>query len=680
VSDGVKVESAARCRGFAEANMMNKRIGRIGSTAAAVIGGLALTHRVGAVPAVITGNGNIFELSATSSSTYHTTQPGTAPSYPYIQFREYFAPGGGFDERIWMKVNLSSIPAGSAVTNSKLNLAWFSSSYGTYAPHSDNVDLWSVADEFTSGANFLTYDGTNPWTDGPQSGIDGYARTGPAGRHLGSLFKLGGEPAGAPSEIVMNSSYSGTPPPNYNAGLGATLEYKSIYDHDRGNTAKFAMDSLDEYLTKQKLAGKDAYFALTIDNGDAKWMQFIATSDDGTFWPTDTGNPYFANQPKLELEYAPFVPTWHLNDSGDWSAPAGNWYADVVPNGVGQSVVFGSYVTGSVVVNVDAPKTAGHITFASPESYTLAGANVLTMDVTNGSATINVLNGSQVITAPLQLAKNTTFTVTPAASTLSVSDLGATSANVTKAGDGTLIVNHVRSGDLTVSAGTLQVIPDSTSAGVSKIADLSIAAAAKIDLKRNKLITSTPAGTFTAGAYTDVQGEVARAYNFGSWDQPGLTTSEELAGQNAGPLSNTTTIGVATAEQILFIAPTETGTFAGQTVTGAMTIAMYTYAGDLNFDGLVDGADYGVIDNYVQFPGTDGYANGDFNYDGIIDGADYGIIDNTIQLQGPPIPVTGGAGLSGVAAIPEPASLSLIGLGAAASLLRRPRRRRRDRQ
>jgi hypothetical protein len=95
---------------------------------------------------------------------------------------------------------------------------------------------------------------------------------------------------------------------------------------------------------------------------------------------------------------------------------------------------------------------------------------------------------------------------------------------------------------------------------------------------------------------------------------------------------------------------------------------------------LIDGADYGVIDNYVQFPGTDGYANGDFNYDGIIDGADYGIIDNTIQLQGPPIPVTGGAGLSGVAAIPEPASLSLIGLGAAASLLRRPRRRRRGRQ
>jgi hypothetical protein len=62
-------------------------------------------------------------------------------------------------------------------------------------------------------------------------------------------------------------------------------------------------------------------------------------------------------------------------------------------------------------------------------------------------------------------------------------------------------------------------------------------------------------------------------------------------------------------------------------------------AGDMNFDGLVDAQDYGTIDNWVQFPGTDGYANGDLNYDGVIDAADYGIIDNTIQLQGPPLPV-----------------------------------------
>ena len=100
---------------------------------------------------------------------------------------------------------------------------------------------------------------------------------------------------------------------------------------------------------------------------------------------------------------------------------------------------------------------------------------------------------------------------------------------------------------------------------------------------------------------------------------------------------------------------------------------MYTYAGDMNFDGLVDVADYGSIDNWIQFPGTTGYMNGDFNYDGVIDVADYGVIDNTIQLQGAPIPGVGfGSGaatadgeLSGVAMVPEPATLSVLALAAA---------------
>jgi hypothetical protein len=124
---------------------------------------------------------------------------------------------------------------------------------------------------------------------------------------------------------------------------------------------------------------------------------------------------------------------------------------------------------------------------------------------------------------------------------------------------------------------------------------------------------------------------------------------------------------------VLFLEnPTDTGVWAGQTVTGTDTLVMYTYAGDMNFDGIVDGADYGFIDDSVQFPGRDGYSNGDLNYDGIIDGADYGIIDNTIQLQGDPIPV--GGGIAGVTAVPEPsAAIGLLG-ASAAWLIRRHRR------
>ena len=308
--------------------------------------------------------------------------------------------------------------------------------------------------------------------------------------------------------------------------------------------------------------------------------------------------------------------------------------------------------------------------------------------VSAGGGTINS-NGFNITCAnPLladPLSSGGGFTKTGAAT------LTMTAANTytgpTVADGGTLVLGKSLTTSSAVSAlndATIELASDGSHNQVIHTGEIALASNARIDLRDNKLLTTTPAGTFDGSTYTGVQGQVARAYSFGAWDQPGLTTSVPEAGQNGGALSNTTTIAVATAEQVLFIGPTDTGVFQGQTVTGATTIAMYTYAGDLNMDGLVDGADYGVIDNSVQFPGTDGYANGDFNYDGVIDGADYGIIDNTIQLQGAPFPgvvfgaasASGGASLSGVAAVPEPSACGAAILGVAALLGRRRRRPR----
>jgi hypothetical protein len=140
-------------------------------------------------------------------------------------------------------------------------------------------------------------------------------------------------------------------------------------------------------------------------------------------------------------------------------------------------------------------------------------------------------------------------------------------------------------------------------------------------------------------------------------------------------IAGLTTIGIATGAQMRGLSPTDTDLFAGQTITGASTIAMYTYAGDANLDGVIDGGDYGVIDNFVQVPTASGYANGDFNYDGVIDGGDYGVIDNNIQAQGAAFPTDGSIGLSAVTAIPEPSACGFAGLIAAAAMLRRQRRR-----
>src|SRR4029453_8565308 len=89
-----------------------------------------------------------------------------------------------------------------------------------------------------------------------------------------------------------------------------------------------------------------------------------------------------------------------------------------------------------------------------------------------------------------------------------------------------------------------------------------------------------------------------------------------------------TTLGIAEAAALGVAA------FAGQSTDATAVLLKFTYAGDANLDGVIDGSDYGIIDNFVQVAGAFGYANGDFNLDGVIDGGDYGIIDNNIQAQG----------------------------------------------
>jgi hypothetical protein len=56
-------------------------------------------------------------------------------------------------------------------------------------------------------------------------------------------------------------------------------------------------------------------------------------------------------------------------------------------------------------------------------------------------------------------------------------------------------------------------------------------------------------------------------------------------------------------------------------------LVKYTYFGDANLDGVVDGSDYTLIDNGYHNKLT-GWGNGDFNYDGVVDGSDYTLIDN----------------------------------------------------
>jgi autotransporter-associated beta strand protein len=110
-------------------------------------------------------------------------------------------------------------------------------------------------------------------------------------------------------------------------------------------------------------------------------------------------------------------------------------------------------------------------------------------------------------------------------------------------------------------------------------------------------------------------------------------------------------------------------------------LVKYTYYGDTNLDGKVDGSDYTNIDAAFAAGGKTGWFNGDFNYDGVIDGSDYSLIDNADNNQQAAISsltasvtadVAGPGELTVVTAVPEPTAFAAALLIAIAS--RSPRR------
>jgi len=244
--------------------------------------------------------------------------------------------------------------------------------------------------------------------------------------------------------------------------------------------------------------------------------------------------------------------------------------------------------------------------------------------------------------------------------------------SVGKIGSGTTVGNNIRvTGSLDVSGGTLKIAPNSTAPCVSFIPG-TITSSARFDITDNKVLTKSPAGTWNGSAYTDITGLVASGRNGNVtplWDGTGIVTSQATA--TGG---NYHSIGVARASDVRPNTATETGLWAGQTITGTDTLVMFTYGGDATLDGKINIDDYVKIDSGIA-AGLTGWSNGDFNYDGKVNIDDYTtVIDANVGNQNGVFFTGSGFGAegSGVAAVPEPAAISLLALGTV-SLLRRRR-------
>jgi hypothetical protein len=181
---------------------------------------------------------------------------------------------------------------------------------------------------------------------------------------------------------------------------------------------------------------------------------------------------------------------------------------------------------------------------------------------------------------------------------------------------------------------------------------LTLAGTSTLDLANNDAIVhGGNLGNLTASLQTGYAG--------GAWNGSGITSS--AAATNSTHL---TALGVTQASAA--------GTFDGAAVAAGDVLIKYTYYGDANLDGQVDGSDYSKIDN-GSLQHLSGWSNGDFNYDGVVNGSDYTLIDNAFNTQGSPIAAASAQSAAQIAgsSVPEPGSLSILFAAAAGLLCRR---------
>ena len=135
---------------------------------------------------------------------------------------------------------------------------------------------------------------------------------------------------------------------------------------------------------------------------------------------------------------------------------------------------------------------------------------------------------------------------------------------------------------------------------------------------------ASPLGAWSGSGYSGITGLITHGRNGGSWNGSGGILTAMSAARSPGALA---TLGVAEASGALGLSGSQTALWDGVTVDATTVLTRYTYTGDANLSGTINGDDYFAIDGGYAAHAT-GYAAGDFNYDGHVNSDDYFLIDS----------------------------------------------------
>ena len=357
--------------------------------------------------------------------------------------------------------------------------------------------------------------------------------------------------------------------------------------------------------------------------------------------------------------------TWNTDSSGNWTDDA-KWSSGVSPNDPNNFVNLGNAILQPRVITVDTPVSLRTLNFNSAQPYSLIGADALNFST---SAAMNVFGGTHTVAVPVTAAGDLLLSVASNSALLLSADIAPLPGALTKAGAGFVQVNNVRAAALNLYGGRMSVFPNGGPAGASKVNALAVTPGATLDLADNSIAVdypgASPIGSWDGSAYTGITGLLQSGRGDGSWTGTGMITSMTDAGGSV-----LTTLAVGEASDVLGLTAGQTALWKGQTVDASTVLVKYTWGGDADLNGELNGDDYFYIDSHVLQSGSVfGFHNGDFNYDGVINGDDYFILDsNILQAQG--IAPFSDSAAAGLTAVPEP-SIAALALGLALTRRRR---------
>jgi hypothetical protein len=186
---------------------------------------------------------------------------------------------------------------------------------------------------------------------------------------------------------------------------------------------------------------------------------------------------------------------------------------------------------------------------------------------------------------------------------------------------------------LNISSGAkAEVAPAATHTNrlLLELGGLAIASTGQLDLQNNDMLIHN-------GNISQVTSLLSEGRNDGSglWRGDGIDSSA-VASNTTGILALGAILNRTSTGSPLYGNGTALGLFDGINAVATDVLVKYTYVGDANLDGKIDGSDYSEIDNGYLLKLT-GWANGDFNYTGTVDGGDYSLIDSVDLGQTTPL-------------------------------------------